>query len=109
MSTEITWKNLSKAGFKKTDLKKWQKDNVTIETNRGSICERPFICYVYTGDNRFVKASFNSIKGTIKTRVPRHTGVNDYWHHCTCKVTKKRTKKCRCGKIKVSWEIDNPA
>lgn len=52
---------------------------------------------------------FNSIKGTIKTRVPRHTGVNDYWHHCTCKVTKKRTKKCRCGKIKVSWEIDNPA
>jgi hypothetical protein len=41
--------------------------------------------------------------------VPRHTGVNDYWHHCTCKITKKRTKKCRCGKIKVSWEIDNPA
>ena len=36
--------------------------------------------------------SFNSIKGTIKTRVPRHTGVNDYWHHCTCKVTKKERK-----------------
>gem|GEM_PF-6346447 len=35
---------------------------------------------------------FNSIKGTIKTRVPRHTGVNDYWHHCTCKVTKKERK-----------------
>lgn len=56
MNTEITWKNLSKAGFKRTDVKKWQKDTVTIETNRGSICERPFICYVYTKDNRFVKA-----------------------------------------------------
>ena len=56
MSTEITWKNLSKEGFKKIDLKKWQKNNVTIETNRGSICERPFICYVNTKDNRYVKA-----------------------------------------------------
>ena len=56
MSTEITWKNLSKAGFKRLDIKKWQKNNVTIETNRGSICERPFICYVKTEDNRYVKA-----------------------------------------------------
>ena len=58
MSTEITWKNLSKEGFKKIDLKKWQKNNVTIEINRGSICERPFICYVKTEDNRYVKAMF---------------------------------------------------
>ena len=56
MSTEITFKNLSKAGFKKTCLERWQKDNVTIVTNRGSICERPFICYVCTGNNRYVKA-----------------------------------------------------
>lgn len=56
MSTEITWKDLSKAGFKRLDMKKWQKDTVTIEANRGSICERPFICYVHTKDNRFVKA-----------------------------------------------------
>ena len=56
MSTEITWKNLSKTGFKRLDIKKWQKDNITIEANRGSICERPFICYVNTKDNRYVKA-----------------------------------------------------
>lgn len=56
MSTEIKWKNLSKAGFKRLDIKKWQKDNVTIEANRGSICERPFICYVNTKDNHYLKA-----------------------------------------------------
>lgn len=56
MNTEITWKNLSRAGFQRVDINKWKKDNVTIEVNNGSISERPFICYVYTTNMRYVKA-----------------------------------------------------